>query len=88
LDSAILLISEGSFWTPEGGGVGGSRHPGTIRTAAYLERAGEGSTIVRTAKLNGANPETYLRDTLAKIANGHPINKIDELLPWRTAPQT
>jgi transposase len=39
-------------------------------------------TIVQTAKLNGVNPEAYLRDILAKIAEGHPINRIDELLPW------
>jgi transposase len=52
------------------------------------ERAASVYTIVRTAKLNGANPETYLRDTLAKIADGHPINKIGELLPWKTVAQT
>jgi transposase len=39
-------------------------------------------SIVQTAKLNAANPEAYLRDTLAKIADGHPINRIDELMPW------
>jgi hypothetical protein len=27
------------------------------------------------------NPETYLRDVLAKIADGHPINRIEKLLP-------
>jgi transposase len=43
-------------------------------------------TIVQTAKLNGVNPETYLRDTLAKIADGHPINRIVEMLPWRSQP--
>ena len=32
-------------------------------------------TIVQTAKLNGMNPEAYLRDTLTKIADGHPINR-------------
>jgi transposase len=41
-------------------------------------------TIVRTAKLNQVNPEAYLRDTLAKIAEGHPINRIEELMPWPT----
>lgn len=27
----------------------------------------------------------YLRDTLAKIAEGHPISRIDELMPWKNA---
>jgi transposase len=39
-------------------------------------------TIVQTAKLNGVNPEAYLRDTLVKIADGHPVSRIDELMPW------
>jgi predicted GIY-YIG superfamily endonuclease len=39
-------------------------------------------TIVQTAKLNGMNPEAYLRDTLTKIAEGHPISRIGELMPW------
>ena len=38
-------------------------------------------TILRTAKLNGLAPETYLRDVLACIGK-HPINRIAELLPW------
>jgi transposase len=46
------------------------------------ERAAVMYTIVQTAKLNQLNPEAYLRDTLAKIAEGHPISRIDELLPW------
>jgi hypothetical protein len=39
-------------------------------------------TIVQTAKLNGVNPEAYLRDTLGRIADGDPINRIDELMSW------
>ena len=50
------------------------------------ERAASIYTLVATAKLNGLNPETYLRDILAKIADGHPINRIDELVPWRMIP--
>jgi hypothetical protein len=38
-----------------------------------------------TAKLNGVNPEAYLKNTLTKIAEGHPINRIVELMPWRVA---
>ncbi len=46
------------------------------------ERAASIYTIVQTAKLNGINPEAYLKDALAKIAEGHSINRIHELLPW------
>ena len=46
------------------------------------DRAASMYTIVQTAKLNDVNPEAYLRDTLAKIAEGHPISRIDELMPW------
>ncbi len=46
------------------------------------DRAAALYTIVQTCKLNGVNPETYLRDTLAKIAEGHPINRIEDLMPW------
>jgi hypothetical protein len=41
-------------------------------------------TILQTAKLNGVNPEAYLCDTLARIAEGHPISRIDELMPWQS----
>lgn len=46
------------------------------------ERAAAIYTIAQTAKLNAVNPEAYLTDTLARIANGHPISRIHELLPW------
>lgn len=45
------------------------------------DRAAAIYTIVQTAKLNGVNPEAYLRDTLTRIADGHPINQIDPLTP-------
>lgn len=45
-------------------------------------------TILQTAKLNGLNPEAYLTDTLTRIADGHPINRINELLPWAKAGDT
>jgi hypothetical protein len=47
------------------------------------ERAAAIYTLVRTAVLNGQNPEAYLKDILSKIAAGHPINRIAELLPWK-----
>jgi transposase len=45
------------------------------------ERAAAIYSLVGTAKLNGLDPEAYLRDVLERIAE-HPINRIDELLPW------
>ena len=47
------------------------------------KRAAAIYTVVTAAKLNGLNPEAYLKDVLTRIADGHPINRIDELLPWR-----
>jgi transposase len=49
-------------------------------------RAASIYTLVASAKLNGLNPETYLKDILAKITDGHTINRIDELVPWRMIP--
>ena len=47
---------------------------GGKRAAAIYSR-------VETAKLNGLDPEAYLRDVFERIAD-HPINRIEELLPW------
>jgi transposase len=41
--------------------------------------------LIETTKLNRVDPQAYLADILARIANGHPINRIDELLPWTWA---
>jgi transposase len=45
------------------------------------ERAAAIYTLLGTAKLNDLNPEGYLRYVLERIAD-HPINQIEELLPW------
>jgi len=50
------------------------------------ERAAAMYTLLETAKLNGLDPEAYLRHILERIAD-HPINRIDELLPWNVAAQ-
>jgi transposase len=45
------------------------------------ERAAAIYSLVGSAKLNGLDPEAYLRQVLIRVAE-HPINRIDELLPW------
>lgn len=49
------------------------------------ERAAAMYSLIETAKLNGIDPEAYLRDVLARIAD-HPNNRISELLPWNWQP--
>jgi transposase len=46
------------------------------------ERAAAIYTLIETAKLNNVNPQIWLADVLDRIGKGHPINRIDELLPW------
>ena len=48
------------------------------------ERAAAIYSLIGSAKLNGLDPELYLRTVLGHIAD-HPINRIDDLLPWNLA---
>jgi transposase len=40
--------------------------------------------LLGTAKLNGIDPEAYLRYVIAHI-NEHRVNKVADLLPWNVA---
>jgi transposase len=48
------------------------------------ERAAAIYSLLGTAKLNELNPEAYLHHVLERIAD-HPVNRVDELLPWNVA---
>lgn len=50
------------------------------------DRAAAIYSLIGTAKLNGLDPEAYLRFVIARIAE-HPVNQVAELLPWTVAKQ-
>lgn len=50
------------------------------------ERAADICTIIETCKLNGVDPQAYIADVIAKIANDWPAARWDELMPWNWQP--
>jgi hypothetical protein len=45
------------------------------------ERAAVMYSLIVTARMNDIDPQAWLADVLARIAE-HPVQKLDELLPW------
>ena len=39
-------------------------------------------SLITTAKLNDVEPFAYLKDVLERMSNGHPMSRLDDLLPW------
>ena len=51
------------------------------------QRAAAMYSLIVTAKLNDVDPQAWLADVLARIAE-HPAHRIDELLPWNWRPRS
>ena len=49
------------------------------------DRAAMIYTLIVTAKMNNVDPQAWLTDTLARIAN-QPAQRLEELLPWNWEP--
>ena len=60
--------------------------PSRARTAAPSEAAAI-YTLTESAKLNGIDPQAWLGDVLARIAD-HRAKRIHDLLPWNWAVST
>jgi transposase len=45
------------------------------------QRAAFFYSLIHTCRLNDVDPQAWLADVLARIAD-HPANRIDQLLPW------
>jgi transposase len=50
------------------------------------ERAAVMATLIATAKMNDVDPQAWLADVLARIAE-HPAHRLNELLPWNWRPR-
>lgn len=50
------------------------------------ERAAAICTVIETCKMNGIEPQAYIADVIAKIANDWPASRWDELMPWNWQP--
>ena len=44
-------------------------------------------SMIVTAKMNDVDPQAWLADILARIAE-HPVQRLDELLPWNWQPRS
>jgi transposase len=45
-------------------------------------------SLIETCRLNGVEPYAYLKDAIARMVAGHPMNRLDELLPWNWTPRS
>jgi hypothetical protein len=43
-------------------------------------------SLIATARLNDVEPYAYLSDVLRRMTDGHPVTRLDDLLPWNWSP--
>ena len=43
-------------------------------------------SLIATARLNDVEPYVYLKDVLLRMVDGHPMSRLDDLLPWHWSP--
>ena len=58
----------------------------SLGSGAGGDRAAILYSVPETANLNGLDPEAYLGDVIDRMAKGHPINRLGQLLPWNWNP--
>jgi len=87
-DALTLVLRDGSACI-DNNAAERSMRPMTLGRKNWLfagsdsggERAAAVYTLTETAKLNGLDPEHYLRIVLERIAD-HPVKRVHEFLPW------
>jgi hypothetical protein len=52
-----------------------------VEASSWAQRVALFYGLIVTARLNGVDPQAWLADVLARIAE-HPVNRLDELLLW------
>ena len=84
LDNGILELDNNSAERSMRGVAIGRKNWLFAGSEAGGKSAAIAYTLIETAKLNGVDPQAWLADVLARIAD-HKITRVDELLPWRYA---
>lgn len=79
-DGLIEIDNSGAERALRGGAIG-RRNYVSAGSDTRGERAASMYSLIGTAKLNGVDPEAWLRHALAHIAD-HPVSRVDEFLPW------